>query len=83
MILPQIYTSILSLQESFGENINNVSIWLQKVLEDNQTLEAMVVPVYEQIADKLENWMYDTLVPNMSMVINFLVQRAFWAWSTC
>lgn len=72
MILPQIYTSILSLQESFSENINNVSIWLQKVLEDNQTLEAMVVPVYEQIADKLENWMYDTLVPNMSMVINFL-----------
>lgn len=72
MILPQIYTSILGLQESIGENINNVSIWLRKMLEDNQPLEQAVVPVYEQIADKVENWLYDTLVPNMSMVINIL-----------
>ncbi len=72
MILPQIYTSILGLQESFSENINNLSIWLQKQLKDNEALEQMVVPVYEQITDKLETWLYDTLVPNMSMVINIL-----------
>lgn len=72
MILPQIYTSILGLQESFSENINNLSIWLQKQLKDNEALEQMVVPVYEQVTDKLETWLYDTLVPNMSMVINIL-----------
>ena len=72
MLLPQIYTSILGLQESFSENINNLSIWLQKQLADNEALEQMVVPVYEQVTDKLETWLYDTLVPNMSMVINIL-----------
>ena len=72
MLLPQIYTSILGLQESFSENITNLSIWLQKQLADNEALEQMVVPVYEQVTDKLETWLYDTLVPNMSMVINIL-----------
>ena len=32
MVIPQIYTSIIGLQESLGENINNLSLWLMKML---------------------------------------------------
>ncbi len=72
MILPQIYTSVLGLQDTIGGNINNVSLWLRKTLEDNSTLEQFVVPIYEQTATKIETWLSTELVPNISLFIGEL-----------
>ena len=72
MILPQIYTSVLGLQDTIGGNINNVSIWLRKMLEDNSTLEQFVVPIYEQTAVKIETWLSTELVPNITLFIGEL-----------
>ena len=72
MIIPQIYTSVLGLQDTIGGNINNVSIWLRKMLEDNPPMEQFVVPIYEQTAVKVETWLSTELVPNMTLIIGEL-----------
>lgn len=72
MIIPQIYTSVLGLQDTIGENINNVSVWLGKVLADNPFMEQFVVPIYQQTAVKVQTWLSTDLVPNMTLIIGEL-----------
>lgn len=72
MVIPQIYTSIIGLQEGIGENINNLTIWLSKMFEDNPSVEQAVMPFYEQAATEFQNWLTTDLVPNMSMIISEL-----------
>ena len=72
MVIPQIYTSIIGLQESLGENINNLSLWLMKMFEDNPTIEQPIMPFYEQAATEFQNWLTTDLVPNMSKIIGEL-----------
>lgn len=77
MVIPQIYTSIMTLQEGMGENINNLALWLQKLLEDNPSLEHNVIPIYEEVTNQLETWLKTSLVPNMSTVISGLSSGFF------
>lgn len=72
LVIPQIYTSILSLQSGIGGNINNLAGWLQKLLEDNPALEQKIIPMYEQLTNQLELWLTSSLVPSMSTVIGGL-----------
>lgn len=72
MVIPQIYTSILSLQSGIGDNINNLALWLQKLLEDNPAMEEKIFPMYEQLTNQLELWLTSSLVPSMSTVIGGL-----------
>ncbi len=72
MVIPQIYTSIMTLQEGLGENINNLALWLQKLLEDNPSLEQKVIPMYDEVTNQLETWLTTSLVPNVSTVISGL-----------
>ena len=72
MIIPQIYDSIMGLQASLGDYINNLTNWLLKVLEDNPQLEEAVMPYYQEAVAKFQNWITTDLVPNMSMILNRL-----------
>ncbi|HCD46181.1 MAG TPA: AI-2E family transporter [Lachnoclostridium sp.] len=72
MIIPQIYTSIMGLQETLGENMNDLALWLQKMLEDNPSVERAVIPIYDRLTGQLQNWMTSDLVPNMSTLIGSL-----------
>lgn len=72
LILPQIYNSILRLQESIGEYINNLTLWMTKLFEDNQDFEKFVMPYYEQGVAELQRWLTEKLVPNMSLIIGQL-----------
>ncbi|GLB30252.1 AI-2E family transporter [Lacrimispora amygdalina] len=72
MIIPEIYTSIMGIQDNFGENINNIALGLQKVFQDNPSFEKFIIPVYDQVAGRLQNWMTTDLVPNMSSLIGSL-----------
>ena len=72
MIIPQVYASIIGLQASLGENINNLALWLQNLLEDNPTLEQKVIPMYNEAMNQLENWLTSYLVPNVSTVLSGL-----------
>lgn len=72
MVIPQIYASVMGLQETLGENVNNLALWLQKILEDNPSVEQAVIPLYDQLTGRLEEWLTSYLVPNMSTVIGGL-----------
>ncbi|MDR1549778.1 MAG: AI-2E family transporter [Hungatella sp.] len=72
MIIPEIYTSIMGLQETLGENMNDLALWLQKMLEDNPSVERAVIPIYDQLTSHLQNWLTSDLVPNMSTLIGSL-----------
>ena len=72
MVIPQIYSSILGLQASFEENMNNLALWLTKLLSDNPQLEQTVIPIYDQLSVQLENWLTTYLVPNASKLISGL-----------
>lgn len=72
MIIPQIYESILGLQAGLEDNINNLSLWLTRLFEDNPEVEQVIMPVYGQAAERFQTWMATDLVPNMSLIINRL-----------
>ncbi|MGC6176177.1 AI-2E family transporter [Lacrimispora sp. 38-1] len=72
MIIPEIYTSIMGIQDNFGENINNIALGLQKMFQDNPSFEKFIIPYYDQVASRLQNWMTTDLVPNMSSLIGSL-----------
>ena len=72
MIIPQIYTSIIGLQESIGEYINNLTLWMPKLFEDNPDVQQAVMPYYEQAVEEFQKWLTEKLVPNMSMIIGQL-----------
>ena len=72
MIIPEIYNSIIRLQESIGEYINNLTMWMNKMFEDNQDFEKFVMPYYEQGVSEFQKWLTEKLVPNMSMMIGQL-----------
>lgn len=69
MLLPQLYESLLTLQSTIGESMNNLSLWLQGLLKDNEDMAELVLPMYKQFTDWLQGWMYTDLVPNMSRII--------------
>ncbi|MCB7317950.1 AI-2E family transporter [Lacrimispora sp. 210928-DFI.3.58] len=70
MIIPQIYDSILGLQSSIEGNVNNLTQWLTKLLEDNPSLEHTIMPLYEQMVEKFQVWLTTEAVPNASMLFN-------------
>lgn len=70
MIIPQIYDSILGLQSSIEGNVNNLTQWLTKLLEDNPSLEHTIMPLYEQMVEKFQVWFTTEAVPNASMLFN-------------
>jgi predicted PurR-regulated permease PerM len=72
MIIPQIYDSILILQESLGDYINNLTGWLMRLLEDNPQLEEAIMPYYQEGVVRFQTWITSDLVPNVSMIINRL-----------
>lgn len=72
MIIPQVYDSILRLQASLEDYINNLTVWLTRTLEDNPALEHAVMPYYEQMVEKFKTWLTSEAIPNMSMIFNRL-----------
>lgn len=70
MIIPQIYESIQGFQASLTEYINNLTIWLTKLLQDNPSLEEAVMPYYQDLMIRFQTWFSTDLVPNMSLIID-------------
>lgn len=70
MILPEIYSSIMGLQSTIGENINHLNLVLDRIFKENSTIEQFVMPAYGQFVTEFQNWLTIDLVPNVSKIIS-------------
>ena len=69
MLIPQLINSISGVMETLPASINNLEIWLEKVLADNPDLEQQVMQHYGAAADYLQNWLTNVVVPNIYRII--------------
>ena len=69
MLIPQLISSIRGVMETLPTSINNLEIWLEKVLADNPDLEQQVMQHYGAAADYLQNWLTNVVVPNIYRII--------------
>lgn len=60
MLVSQIVPSVQNIVRNFDGYINNLSIWLNKLLEDNQELKSFVMPQVNRFSVELERWLDDT-----------------------
>ena len=69
MLIPQLISSIRGVMETLPSSINNLEIWLEKMLADNPDLEQQVMQHYGAAADYLQNWLTNVVVPNIYRII--------------
>ena len=69
MLIPQLISSIRGVMETLPSSINNLEIWLEKILADNPDLEQQVMQHYGAAADYLQNWLKNVVVPNIYRII--------------
>lgn len=69
MLIPQLISSVRGVMETMPSSINNLEIWLEKVLADNPDLEGQVMQHYGAAAEYLQNWMTNVVVPNIYRII--------------
>ena len=69
MLIPQLINSISGVMGTLPASINNLEIWLEKVLADNPDLEQQVMQHYGAAADYLQNWLTNVVVPNIYRII--------------
>ena len=56
MLIPQIYESIIGFQDSLTEYINNLTLWIGKLLQDNEHLRESIMPYYNEAVMRFQNW---------------------------
>ncbi|MDD3139376.1 MAG: AI-2E family transporter [Lachnospiraceae bacterium] len=72
MVIPQLIKSIQSIILQFPIYINNLSIWITKLLADNQNIESIANDLLSQYSLEIEKWMNQTLLPQMNQLIKTL-----------
>lgn len=65
LIIPQLYSSIVSIIENMSVYIQNISNWLERIFEDNPALEAEVLAIYAEVTARIQNWASTNLIPSM------------------
>lgn len=69
MLLPQLISSIQGILDSLPTNFENLSMWLQRILEDNPDQAERIMEIYNRLVTYLQNWLNNTLLPNLDIVI--------------
>lgn len=69
MLIPELLNSIRGVVEALPSNINNLELWLEKILADNPELENQVMQSYGAAADHIQNWLTNVVAPNIYRII--------------
>ena len=72
MIIPQLYTSIITLSETLPPKAEAFMKDLTRLFEDNETLSGYVTTIYENVEKAFDNWLNNKLLPDMSSIISGL-----------
>lgn len=69
IVIPQIASSIQSIVSQYSTYVNNLTTWLEKVLAANPEIEKTVGDVVDTYSHTLEDWMNNTLIPQMNTIL--------------
>lgn len=69
MMLSQIVPSIMNIISNFDVYIDNITKWINELLEDNPTLGEYVVKTIDKYSVELESWLNNTVLPKTSSLI--------------
>ena len=72
MIIPQLYTSIVSLTETVPGQMESLIENIKNLFRDNKTLYDYVVTAIDNIQKGFSNWLNNTVLPDMSSIISGL-----------
>ena len=72
MMLSQIVPSIMNIISNFDAYINNFTLWINELLEDNPTLGEYVIRLINRYSGELENWLNGTVLTTTSEFIKSL-----------
>lgn len=65
LIIPQLYSSIVSIINNMSVYIQNISDWLRYIFENNPPIEEAVLNAYQQIVTSFQKWVNTNLIPNL------------------
>lgn len=69
VVIPQIASSIQSIAQQFPSYVNNLTGWIEKVLEANPEIEKTVGGLISAYSKDLESWMNKTVLPQMNTIL--------------
>lgn len=69
MLLSEIVPSIANIISNFDAYINNITKWINSILEDNPDLGSYVIRMIDKYSGELETWLNDTVLPTTSGLI--------------
>ena len=72
MVIPQLIRSIQSIILQFPIYIDNLSIWITKILSDNPDIESFANQLIEQYSSDIEKWLNQSLLPQMNELLKTL-----------
>ncbi|MBR0416340.1 MAG: AI-2E family transporter [Firmicutes bacterium] len=70
MIIPQLYTSIVTLTETLPAQAEKFMRDIMRMLDDNETIAGYVNTIYENLRRAFDNWINNKLLPDMSTIIS-------------
>ena len=70
LVIPQLVNSIRGLIDSSQDFINTASAWLENLFTHNQDLEATVMEIYDLLVEKLQDWLQNSVLPNMDTILS-------------
>lgn len=77
IVVPQLLKSIQSIILQFPSYVNNLTIWLEKVLADNPQVELYLNNMINTYTPELREWLNGTLLPQMNQAIRAVSSYAF------
>lgn len=69
MVIPQLIKSIQSIILQFPIYVNNLTVWVKKILADNPDIETAVIEVMDNYSVELNNFLNLNLLPKMNELI--------------
>lgn len=65
LIIPQLYSSIVSIINNMSMYVQNISNWIGEMFENNPELESEIMTIYQETVLRLQTWATTNLIPNL------------------
>ncbi|NLL76747.1 MAG: AI-2E family transporter [Clostridiales bacterium] len=72
MVIPHLIRSIQSITFQFPFYINNLTVWITKLLADNPDIEKIVMDLFDQYSEEINNYLNHNLIPQMNELLKSL-----------